>query len=258
MIDQAREFLWLALRPQFLPILRIFAARKLWGGDSGLDNTREASLSWCQEHLTDTRSALARFAGDPPDTSIRMRFPSLFALADQAAQTCPVTMGGPGDLDLLFGCAEALGATRAVETGVAYGWSSLALLLSLSTRKGSELVSTDLPYPGRGNEPYVGCVVPQHLREGWTLMRQADRDALPLAIAQLGTIDLCHYDSDKSYHGRMWAYPRLWDALRPGGIFISDDIGDNVAFRDFARIINLKPLVVECDGKYVGILAKPQ
>ena len=37
-------------------------------------------------------------------------------------------------------------------------------------------------------------------------------------------IDLCHYDSHKDYDARMWAYPRLWAALRSGGIFISDDI----------------------------------
>ena len=51
---------------------------------------------------------------------------------------------------------------RVIETGVAYGWSSLALLLSLKNRNGL-LVSTDLPYAGLDNDPYVGCVVPDEL-----------------------------------------------------------------------------------------------
>ena len=46
-------------------------------------------------------------------------------------------------------------------------------------------------------------------------------------------LDLCHYDSDKSYYGRRWAYPKLWEALKTGGIFISDDIQDNWAFKEF-------------------------
>jgi hypothetical protein len=68
---------------------------------------------------------------------------------------------------------------------------------------------------------------------------------------------LCHYDSDKSYAGRKWTYPQLWAALRPGGIFISDDIGDNMGFRDFAQSINIDPIVVQSNERFVGILLKP-
>lgn len=54
----------------------------------------------------------------------------------------------------------------------------------------------------------------------------------------------------------MWAYRRLWDALRTGGYFISDDIGDNVAFRDFAKSVGVEPIIVRSDDKHVGILVK--
>ena len=67
---------------------------------------------------------------------------------------------------------------------------------------------------------------------------------------------MCHYDSDKSYEGRMWAYPLLWGALEIGGIFMSDDIGDNLAFRDFARQVAAEPIVASFDGKYVGVLLR--
>ncbi|MFC1574679.1 class I SAM-dependent methyltransferase [Gemmatimonadota bacterium] len=189
---------------------------------------------------------------------VREKYPEVFSEADSIARECPVEMGGPGNVDLLYWLAEHREVREAVETGVAFGWSSLALLLSMQHRASARLYSSDMPYPERENDAYVGCVVPAHLRTFWQVLRYADRDAIPRALRDLGgTIDLCHYDSDKSYEGRMWAYPLLWRALRPGGFFISDDISDNVAFRDFAAALDLESHVVETDGKYVGLLVKP-
>jgi predicted O-methyltransferase YrrM len=156
----------------------------------------------------------------------------------------------------LFHLAEYIQARTVIETGVAYGWSSLALLLSIQKRDGV-LISTDLPYAGMDNDPYVGCVVPDELRGNWKLLRGADRQRLPEAIRIAGGLDLCHYDSDKSFAGRMWAYPRLWDALRPGGLFISDDIGDNMGFADFTRSIAGEPVIVLSSERYAGVLVKP-
>jgi predicted O-methyltransferase YrrM len=141
---------------------------------------------------------------------------------------------------ICYTSTEYCQARRVIETGVAYGWSSLALLLSLKNRNG-QLVSTDLPYAGLDNDPYVGCVVPDELRENWKLLRGPDRQRVPEAIKLAGTLHLCHYDSDKSYSGRMWTYPRLWEALCSGGLFISDDIGDNIGFADFARSVAIGP-----------------
>jgi class 3 adenylate cyclase len=145
---------------------------------------------------------------------------------------------------------------------VGYGWSSLALLLSLSRRPGAQLVSTDMPYVDRDNEAWVGCVVPERLRSAWRLIRLADGEAVPRALRLLPRVDLCHYDSSKRYAARRWSYPRLWSALRPGGCLVSDDIGDNLAFRDFCREIGVHPIVVRHpDGAaprrwYVGVLLK--
>ncbi len=69
-------------------------------------------------------------------------------------------------------------------------------------------------------------------------------------------IDLCHYDSDKSYYGRSYAYPLLWNSLKEGGIFISDDIQDNFAFKDFVESMDLVYAVTEYKGKYIGITRK--
>jgi hypothetical protein len=122
---------------------------------------------------------------------------------------------------------------------------------------GGRLVSVDMPYPKENKEDFVGIAVPAEWRREWTLIREPDRNGLKKAIKRLGgTIDLCHYDSDKSYPGRMFAYPILWDALRPGGVFISDDIQDNFAFRDFCAARGIAYAVTESEGKYVGIARK--
>ncbi len=59
----------------------------------------------------------------------------------------------------------------------------------------------------------------------------------------------------------MWAYPKLWNALKPGGILISDDIHDDFAFRDFSSSVGENPIIVQTpileNAKYVGILIKP-
>jgi predicted O-methyltransferase YrrM len=179
-------------------------------------------------------------------------------------------MGGEADLDLLYCLARSLRATRMIETGVAYGWSSLALLLALAEEEAGLLVSTDRPYPAVGVEAYVGCAVPNELRGRWRLLPLADREALPEALDLLPVIDLAHYDSDKTRAGRAWALPKLWESLRPGGLLIVDDIDDDGTFAELAARLEIEPIVVRAPServiagaagvakveKYVGVLRR--
>ncbi len=76
----------------------------------------------------------------------------------------------------------------------------------------------------------------------------------------MAQIDFCHHDSDKYYNGRMWAYRKIWSAIKPNGCFVLDDIGDNFAFRDFVESISEEPLIIRTETtgeyKYIGILIK--
>ena len=250
---------WYLRRPVMYPVLfrhAINKIRRVLFRRDYLAETRAQAESWCSTRSITTGEALEKITKSKPSETLNAQFPDIFKQSEAAAAACPVKMGGAGDLDLLYQLADHCEARRVIETGVAYGWSSLALLLSLKKRNGL-LVSTDLPYPGLDNDPYVGCVVPTELRNNWKLLRGADRQRVPEAIRLVGTLDLCHYDSDKSYSGRMWTYPHLWEALSSGGLFISDDIGDNMGFADFARSVAIEPIVVCSGDKYVGILVKP-
>lgn len=247
---------WWLRRPRLYPEFIRLQLGKLFGGDEAGTEERTLARAWCRDRALGTGDALERLTGSRPSATVEQRFPEVFRRAAERADRCLVEMGGAGNIDLLYQLAEHLGACRVLETGVAYGWSSLAILLSLQGREGARLISTDRPYPRFGEESSVGCVVPEDLRPGWTVIDRADRQALPRALRLLGTVDLCHYDSDKSRAGRLWAYPRLWRALRPGGIFVSDDIQDNLAFREFAEAIPAEPLVVSWKEQYVGLLCK--
>lgn len=254
-----KTVLWYSKRPRLYPEL-MRAVRAKYARRAYAPDTRAEATCWCNEGALTTAEAIAEITGMTAFEPVRDRFRDIFARAEEIVQRCPVKMGGASNLDLLFWICEHLRATNVIETGVAYGWSSLAILLSLQNRDDAILVSTDMPYLKRNNDAHVGCVVPEQLRPKWQILACADREALPKALKMLPSIDMCHYDSDKSYAGRTWAYPLLWAALRPGGIFISDDIGDNLAFHDFCSRTGQDPVIVctLCDigTKHAGVLVK--
>ncbi|MCZ7550014.1 MAG: class I SAM-dependent methyltransferase [Anaerolineales bacterium] len=265
---------WFIKRPELYPELFRTIKKRILGYPLHL-NESEKAQEWCEDRAINVWESLGKISGrsSVPNQKVRDIFPKEFYYAEEMVKKCPVTLGGAGSLDLLYWISEFTKAQNVIETGVAYGWSSLVFLLSLSQRDGAFLISTDMPYyepewveKNLKNDLFVGCVVPPEYNEKWLIIRQADREALPKAIKRFGSIDLCHYDSDKTYEGRIWAYQRLWKALRLGGYLISDDISDNLAFRDFGQIVGANSLVVKMSmdannfspakAKYIGIVRK--
>ena len=114
-----------------------------------------------------------------------------------------ISMGGQANIHLLYNCVRLMKPKYVIETGVAYGWSSLAILKALYEIGYGNLISVDMPYPLKNNENYVGIVIPNYLKTKWKLIRKPDRPGIieALNIAN-GKIDICHYDSDKSWWGR--------------------------------------------------------
>lgn len=213
---------------------------------------------WCEPIVVPLEEAFALLGLAPPASTFETAYPELVREARERTERCGSRLGGPGNMTLLYWLCERLEATRVLETGVAYGWSSLALLTSLSTRSDGVLCSTDKPYPHVGDEgrDCVGSAVPDWLGDRWRIFRQADEEALDRILCELDSFDLAHHDSDKTYEGRMWAYPRLWESLQPGGVFICDDVGDNLAFRDFSSSLGVPPVIIRSGSKFQGVLKK--
>jgi predicted O-methyltransferase YrrM len=251
---------WFARRPrlylQFLREVKAFLSRK---EHPSLASSPEAE-KWCSEREVEIQQAFGDLFPDHDYVEITERFPDVFREAMKIINRQSFNWGGQGNVSLNYNLAEVLRAEAVLETGVAYGWSTLSILLSLNERPESQLVSVDMPFFGVTNEEDVGCVVPQKLRSPWTLLPYADRDGIPKALRKLKNPDFCHYDSDKSYPGKSWAFPKLWEALRPGGVLAVDDISDNLAFRDFAQRTDSEPIVIKTFDtqvvKHVGLLVK--
>jgi predicted O-methyltransferase YrrM len=258
MMEVVKTGFWFLQRPRFWAHAAALGYRKFRTSGDTPDHQAHATR-WAAERAVPVDAALQAVGIRPADAAEFPRLPQ--ALKDEAhrlASAASVSMGGPGDIDLLYAAVILSGAERVVETGVAYGWSSLAVLAGLAATGKGGLASVDMPYPKLNNEAWVGVAVPQRLRSRWVLIREPDRWGLKKALRRFGgSIDLCHYDSDKSYDGRQYGYDLMWKALRPGGLFISDDIQDNLAFRDFIEDVRAPFAVTEYQGKYVGIVRKP-
>lgn len=225
-------------------------------------STDNYALKWCAEQAISTQEAITRITGMQSVAPIRENFEAVFSVCDKVAKSLSVRMGGAANMDLLYYVSEYVEASSIMETGVSYGWSSLSFLLSLTSRPNTLLVSTDIPYASWDSDKYTGCVVPNSLKYCWRIIKLLDREGIPKALEVNDRLDVCHYDSDKSYDGRLWAYPLMWKALRCGGYFISDDVSDNLGFYDFCKNLKVEPLIVETPRrspqlkKYVGIFQK--
>ena len=163
---------------------------------------------------------------------------------------------GPANLELLYFCSKLISAKQLLETGVADGWSTFAFLIHLDEQKSGNLTSIDLPYLNSLNEYNCGVVVEENLRTYWNLISKPDNYGISQLLKSSSKFDLIHYDSDKSIYGRNKNYPKLWKMLNKGGIFISDDISDNMSFFNFCDDIGKKPSVVKFKNKFQGIILK--
>lgn len=257
LLRQLKLLTWYLPRPTFWPHIWGAAIRRT-KPDRDTPEHRGLARAWAEERAVPLADALAAIGLMRAGEAIPEMSRDLLDAAAERRRRVPVKMGAPADLKLLFAAARLSGAKRAVETGVAYGWSTLALLAAMEGRPGARLISVDMPYPFRGNEAWVGAVVPETLRMNWELLRRPDRTGIPRALSRLsGAIDICHYDSDKIYWGRRFAYPLLWRALAPGAVFISDNIEDNMAFAEFAAEKNAPFAVTKSADKFIGVLRKP-
>lgn len=255
--------LFLLGRPAYWP--EIWRRLKIHSGNRllppAMGRSAEVASRWAQS-VSLRYDVLGGFLQSPVSGGLEAEFPREMEEARRREIEFPTQQGWGGSAELIYQVCEAVEAKCVVETGVAHGFSTLAMLLSV-TKRGGHVYSVDMPAVMLKDASEVGAVVPARLRASWTLFRYPDSVGLSKALAQVDCLDFCHYDSDKSYEGRSLCYPLLWKKLRSGGIFMSDDVADNTAFRDFSEELGLTPLVLQGDGagksgaRYVGLLRKP-
>jgi predicted O-methyltransferase YrrM len=159
----------------------------------------------------------------------------------------------------LYAVFRTLRPRVAVETGVANGFSTAFLLQALAANGEGLLHSIDLPreagrayepgtfYEGEGRagippDSQPGWLVPERLKERWTLILGRTQDELPPLLDRLGTIDFFMHDSEHSLDCMWFEYNAAWPRLRDGGVLVSDDVNSTEAFPRFAAQQSREPL----------------
>jgi predicted O-methyltransferase YrrM len=209
---------------------------------------------WCAQHVEDTAGALRTINRDLWDEAQRFSA-ALHARAKHKLGDLPVNLGGGGHYLLLYFLIRLKSPHVVVETGVAAGYSTQTILAALAANQRGRLLSSDFPcFRFQNPEQYIGYLVEDCLKDRWELFLGGDRKSLPQIIARCGTLDLFHYDSDKSYSGRQFALDLITPHLAPNGLVIMDDIQDNFFFRDYVTRRRISFRVFEFENKYVGVL----
>lgn len=175
--------------------------------------------------------------------------------AQKIFSSIDVELGGGGAYDLLYFITRLTKPSCVVETGVAAGFSSVAFLEAMDRNNRGHLYSSDFPYFRIDNpEKYIGILVDENLKNRWSLYIEGDKQNLPIIKKRVGKIDIFHYDSDKSYEGREYAFGVVKDQLHDESIVIYDDIEDNTHFYNLNQKLEKRCRVFEFENKHVGLL----
>ncbi len=165
-------------------------------------------------------------------------------------------LGGGGFYPLIFFIVKYSKPKVIVETGVAAGFSSYAILKAIDENKSGKLYSSDFPYFRMPKpERFIGIVIPKYLKKHWELFIEGDDINLPIISKKINKIDIFHYDSDKSYNGRKNSLFSLKKNINSDTIIIMDDIQDNSFFYDYVmKLDNSKWYIFKFEGKYIGLV----
>jgi predicted O-methyltransferase YrrM len=163
-------------------------------------------------------------------------------------------LGGGSDIQLIYNLILMLKPNKILEFGVANGWSTLSILEGCKKNNKGSLLSIDMPYFFKNAKFLIANLIKKKKIDNWKLIISPQINFLLKLNKE--EYDFCHYDSDKTYQGRMLAYKKIWIALRKGGILISDDISDNLAFFNFTKTVKTKTYIVKYKNKFLGIAIK--
>lgn len=214
---------------------------------------RASSAAWCRAHAEDP-AAWAKSVDADGWTQATAFAAGHVAHARDVLTGAASSLGGGGFPALLYFLVRQRRPSRVVETGVAAGHSSRAILRALAANQHGHLWSSDLPYFTLNDaERLIGVLVESPLKSRWTLMTEGDRRCLPDIVSKAAPIDMLHYDSDKSREGRSFAWSLVAPHLSHDALVLFDDIQDNGHFRDLTRTVkNFR--VFAFARKWVGLI----
>ena len=221
-------------------------------------NTSEEAKKWAKLNTKHSTEAFCKLIDSQLYDEILFDIISIEKEANIKLSKLNISLGGGGNYTLLYFLSRKLKPNTVVETGVAAGWSSLAILRALEKNNKGKLYSSDFPYFRLENpEQYVGYLAKNETnKSNWYLDIRGDDVAIPEILKRIGNndIDLLHYDSDKSYSGRDKVLKNLYPKINSKTVMIFDDIQDNLHFKNLTEKTKKDYCIIEFKGKYLGIL----
>lgn len=165
---------------------------------------------------------------------------------------------------ILYSLIRAYKPEIVVETRVARGSSSAFILCAMHENCKGHLYSIDLhPYDAyikididggkvledgqkwniSSQAALVPELVPDYLKERWTLIYGDAKKELPTLLEKIGKIDIFFHDSLHTYEHMLFEYETAWPYIKNHGLLLSHDVLWNKAFLSFSKKVNKKPLI---------------
>ena len=114
-----------------------------------------------------------------------------------------------------------------IETGVGRGFQTTSILDALARNHKGHLWSIDLPSLYAGFAEQVGEVIPQRLRERWSLEFGPSAVVMPRLLQSMGQLDVTVHDAAANYDNQSTEYAIALARMRPGGVLISNMINSD-------------------------------
>lgn len=217
--------------------------------------SQSKNMEWINNNLTDYGQFLMKLDPDLHNTSNKEYQNFLIKSQNLLKSTTP-NLGGGGIFSLIYFLIIKKKPIDILETGVAAGVSTQAILSALEVNGSGHLYSSDLPiFRISDPENYIGLFVDDELKHRWSLFTEGDKNNFKIIFKKVKKVDFLHYDSDKRYFGRRFTMNYLKKYLNDDSIIIMDDIQDNSFFYDYVKINKLKNFYVfKYENKYVGLI----
>ena len=221
---------------------------------SNLISVDKTDLAWLNNNQSDLDNFLININLDLWQESKNIHE----EINDRANKILPalnIKLGGGASDKLLYFLVRLKKPNTIIETGVAAGFSSLSILKAIEFNKKGKLYSSDFPY-FRLKEPekYIGALVDRDIYKNWELEIEGDSVNIPRFLNSIEKIDLFHYDSDKSYGGKLKTFELVRPKLSINSVVIFDDIQDDNFFKNLVIKNNYEFKIFKVDNKFIGLI----
>ncbi len=218
------------------------------------ERTKQQAEAWCEDMAIGLDIALETL--NIPLSNLEEDFPryrNYFKVhsTEERSRGIPPTFS-----DFLYSFIKLRQPKFLLETSTGESTNTLSMLLACQSHENAHLWTIEAPVPGNNNLKPSRKAIHPDLIDGWIVIKEPDRYAIPKALKACGVLDLCVYDSERNFKDRMRSTEMIWYHLNLGGYFISKNIQDNLAFNDFAEAQDRIPIVFKCENEYIGILRK--